>query len=266
MNSTPKNAYQELKFRRDKAHAAFKANETETVNAVVDFLQEHCVPAGFEIKATLRFDCYADFYRDGLRGDIAFKLPKTDKDGFDTDFGSDFHITILSDKIKINKGCIGDYDLSNGYQVARDRLLAAIWDNHDAITSIFKEHFDKSLYVEFDKWNNELRRVDDEIAENERKRKLQETLEHLKQSKFIADCYKYNRYNPEYSKVIGYEHEVRDILVIDKITDKSVFCKPLNSWNSTQKRLNLEQVLVNVQHGCMVASIEEPKNWFEPIE
>lgn len=266
MNSTPKNAYQELKYRRDKAHEAFKANETETVNAVADFIQSKCVPAGFEIKASLRFDGYADFYRDGLRGDIEFKLPKPDEHGYTTDFGSDLHITILSDKIKINKGCCGEYDLSNGYQVARDRLLAAIWDNHDAIIDVYKKHIDKSLYVEFDKYNNELRRLDEEIAANERARKRQETLERLKQAKFVADIYTYNRYDKDYSKVIGYEHECRNVLAIDKITDKSVFCKSLNPYDSKQKRLNLETVLASVQQKCMVASVEEPVTWFEPIE
>lgn len=263
---------EQLIQKRNDAHDAFKKNEKEVVDAITNFLNMHCVPEGVEIIVALSQDTPWSYNRDKgdtycYRGYIRFKTdnPKRIADGYTYDFGSDFNIDISPSAIRINKGTCGEYSLEDKFQVARDRMIYHIWENHDAIIEVMTSRVRLELNKEFRDVDRQIDNINNELERQERERQRGEALLKLKGAKYIC-CHKTSKkYDENYEKQIGTHHHFFDIFTIKKITEKSVLGSYENyRWEN--KRLELRHILYGICNGDIIVGNEIPQDYDEPFE
>ena len=262
---------QQLIDNRKATYELFHTNEVATVEAITSFIKQHCVPEGLEVQITLRHDrCYSNSGV-AFTGSVEFITdnPVDIAKGRKTDFASDFSIRIYSKSgIHISKGSIGDYSLADKYQVARDRMLAMIWDNHSIIVDIMTKSFQVDLFTAFNEADRAVDRAENDIKKAEQERQRQEAFLKLKKAKFLCTHHVMDKYeNDDYwtHKVIGKRHTYGDLFIIDKLTDKSVLGRyEMYRWEN--KRLELSYVISQIQNGRLLALEERPEEWIEPLE
>lgn len=253
-----------LKQRVEETYAKFYANTQETINAITSFINMHCCPEGFELNYRLNIN----EYEAKVSGDIEFITddPERIKKGWKTDFGSDFDFSVSKSEIKINKGTIGSYTIKDKFQVARDRLICSIWDNHDIIVGIFNNNYNQELANDYKEADRELERAEDRIKAAKEEAKKQELLNTLKKAKFlVAQSYRAKYKDDDWNKErIGTLHYYYNYFIIDKITDKSILGR-YETYHWENKRLDLEHVLYQIQTGNLLAFEERPEDYIEPL-
>ena len=261
---------QQLIDNRKATYELFHTNEVATAEAIINFLKMHCTPEGVEISVHFNYDHY--YSRSGVTfsGRVEFITddPQRIAKGWKTDFGSDFDIRINEvNGIEINKGTIGSYTLKDKYQVARDRMLAMIWDNHSIIVDIMAKSFQVDLFTAFNEADRAVDRAENDIKKAEQERQRQEAFLKLKKAKFLCTHHVMDKYeNDDYwtHKVIGKRHTYGDLFIIDKLTDKSVLGRyEMYRWEN--KRLELSYVISQIQNGRLLALEERPEEWIEPL-
>ena len=263
------NNLQQLIDNRNATYELFHNNEVATANAIIDFIKMHCTPEGVEPLIHLEHDSYCE-RKNGITfsGSVEFITddPERIAKGWNTDFGSDFDIKISENYgIEINKGTIGSYTLKDKYQVARDRMLAMIWDNHSIIVDIMARTFQIDLYNKFYEADRAVNRAEDDIKKAEEERKNNEALLKLKKAKYLCTHHVMDKYeNDDYwtHNVIGKRHTYADLFIIDKVTDQSVLGRyEMYKWRN--KRLELSNVIYQIRTGKLLAFEERPEEWIE---
>lgn len=263
---------EQLIQKRNDAHDAFKENEKEVVDAITNFLNMHCVPEGVEIIVALSQDTPWTKQRDKgdtycYRGYIRFKTddPKRLAQGWTHDFGSDFNIDISPSGIRINKGTCGEYSLEDKYQVARDKMIYHIWENHDAIVGVMTAKVNPELKNEFRKINRQIEDINYELERQERERQRGEALKKLKGAKYLYAPKIRDEYDDNWTKVIAKVHYPVDVFEIDKITEKSVLGS-YTRYRWGNRRLNISQVISGLINGSLEVSDKEPEEWTEEVK
>lgn len=258
---------QTLLDNRKATYELFHNNEVATANAIIDFLKMHCTPEGVEPLIHLEHDSYYSREKIAFRGKVEFITDdqKRLEKGYNTDFGSDFDICITDNGINVNRGTIGPYTLKDKYQIARDRMLAMIWDNHSIIVDIMLRSFKIDLYNKFYEADKAVNRAKDDIKRAEEERKTQEAFSKLKKAKYLVEHSIRDKYkNDDYwaREKIGIAHHYYNYFIIDKITDKCVIGRYENyRWEN--KRLDLNSVLHKIKSEQLLALEERPEDYDE---
>lgn len=260
----------ELQEKRKAAFEQFKTNEKEVAERLANLIKVHCAPDGFELDIQLemrtewRRNENSRYY---FGGSVAFLTddPERLKKGWKTDFGSNFDLSIHEYGIEINKGTCGSYTRKDKYQVARDIMLAKVWENEDVLVAYMTNHFDYNLHVNYYNIDNQISRINEDLKRAEEQRQFEETLKTLRGAKYlykhsVNDKYKDDDYWSH--EKIGVHHHFYNMLVITKITDKTVLCYDEN-YKWVNKRIPLGSVIYDLQHGILHCSAERPEDYDE---
>ena len=154
-------------------------------------------------------------------------------------FGCDFDMEIYSDDrgVRINAGSSGTYGKDKPAKIARDRLIARIWDVDNMLVKFVK----RLSMQDYDAYYSAQREYDNAKSEEQRietEKKLAEADAKVRASQYVVD-----KEDPEYH-----------MWKIEKITEKRVFVRGCNkagevrSWDGT-RQFDLEQFIKDVAYG-----------------
>lgn len=268
------NNLQQLIAEYDTLQKEVSENEQLVSRLIMDFLQSHCNPTDCKLTGRFTLDrpwAYEQHGKYEVRGRISFLTddPKRLEKGYDTDFGSDFDMTIY-DKggIAINKGTCGQYTLKDKYQIARDRVLGNLWENHDTIVNIVKGNINVTNFERLCKLGIEINHSEEQL----KRAKDEEEYQSIKNKVLLASYLAGHGINDKYEnddywtrKVIAKQHHYYDIFVIEKITDKSIIGYYEN-YRWEKKRLDLSRTIYQIKSKQLEWFSERPVDWEEAVE
>lgn len=199
----------------------------------------------FEVELTIRFfDENGELWPSGQ--------PKSN-------FGSDISLYIYDDHIKMNYGTCGDYTSKNKGQMSRAMLVYNLWRYEQEICSIARATINMNDYDELQNVKVQIDRIDDDIRIAQIARERQETLNKLKNAKYICKKRKHEiyHYDDETDKYItdGYKWVYYNHEQIKKITDSNVLTTDVN-WHDNHRR-NLTQTILDIRGGYLFLQDEK---------
>lgn len=103
---------------------------------ITEFLKQNANPMNVEFEVI----CDTGYSISKLYVDVLVRFLEEDETriekGYKYNFGSNFNLNIYDGNLSINNGTIGTYDKSYKFQIARVRMIAAIWEHMDEIIGL----------------------------------------------------------------------------------------------------------------------------------
>ena len=162
----------------------------------------------------------------------------------DSDFGSDFYLYITNQKISINHGSCGTWDLSDKGQWSRLILMKAIFDHQQDIIDALNPLIDFKVKEAYDDVRCELERIERSIREAEEEKKKKEILANIKPGMYFANKgyhYVYDgKSDTSHKEKYYYGHQK-----IIKIAEKNFIVE--NSWGE-RSWMKIDNTVWNIQN------------------